>query len=175
MYRRDVGTAILLASAAWACSSAPRTPPPAPSADERVAQVLAAANRWTGTLNPTQGRTATAVTTTRKRAYGTVELRVAPNRPTNTHVVLNVSVPMEPGLTNLGWAIHEGNCGSGTPPVMSPGSFPSIVVSTNGRGAVDEDIAFKLPEYGSYHLNVFRGNGTQLTDVITCANLRRQT
>lgn len=172
MYRTS--SVLLVALASLACASAPPNPAPAPSADQRVAEVLAAANRWTGTLNPTQGRTATAVTTTRQRAYGTVELRVAPNRPTNTHVVLNVSVPMEPGLTNLGWAIHEGNCGSGNPPVMSPGSFPTIIVSTNGRGSVDDDIAFKLPEYGSYHLNVFRGNGTQLTDVITCANLRRQ-
>lgn len=173
MYRTS--TALFLASASLACSSAQPNPAPAPSADQRVAEVLAAAKRWTGTLNPTQGRTATVVTTTRQRAYGNVVLTVAPNRPTLTHVVLNVSVPMEPGLNNLGWSIHQGNCGSGSPPVMSPGAFPTMVVSTNGRGALEDDIAFRLPDFGSFHVNVFRGNGTQLSDVITCANLRKDT
>jgi hypothetical protein len=91
-----------------------------------------------------------------------------------THVRLTVSVPVEPGLTNLGWAIHPGECGSGDPPVMAPGTFPTIVLSANGRGTVDDDIAFELPQSGSYHVNVFRGTGTQLSDVITCAGLRRQ-
>jgi hypothetical protein len=175
MHPRDLRTAVFLSAAAWACASAPK-PPPAPtgSADSRIAEVLAEARRWTGTLNPTQGRTGAAVTTTRQKAYGTVELRVTPNRPTVSHVVLNVSVPVEPGLTNLGWAIHQGNCGSGNPPVMAPGAFPTIVLSVNGRGAVDDDIAFTVPDFGNYHVNVFRGNGNQLSDVITCGNLRRQ-
>jgi hypothetical protein len=50
-----------------------------------------------------------------------------------------------------------------------------IVVSGNGRGTVEDDIAFTLPESGSYHVNVFRSGGTQLTDVLTCANIRKQT
>lgn len=174
MHPQDIRT-VFLAAAALACASAPQTPPaPAGSADSRIAEVLAEAKRWTGTLNPTQGRTGAAVTTTRQKAYGTVELRVTPNRPTVSNVQLSVSVPVEPGLTNLGWAIHPGNCGSGNPPVMAPGAFPTIVLSANGRGTVNDDIAFTVPDFGSYHVNVFRGNGTQLNDVITCGNLRRQ-
>jgi hypothetical protein len=163
-------------AAAAALSGCATTPPvnSAPSSDaDRTAAVLAASNRWTGSLNPTQGRTGAAVTTTRQKAFGTVELTVSPNRPTVTHTRLTVSVPVEPGLTNLSWAIHQGNCGSGNPPVMSPGSFPTILLSANGRASIDDDIPFKLPESGNYHLNVFRGSGTQLSDVITCANLRR--
>jgi hypothetical protein len=75
----------------------------------------------------------------------------------------------------VSWSIHPGECGAGTPPVLSPGAFPLIVVSGNGRASVEGDIAFTLPESGSYHVNVFRSNGTQLSDVLTCGNLRRQT
>lgn len=164
-----------LAAAVAACASAPAVNPTPTSDGDRAAALIASANRWTGTLNPTQGRTGAAVTTTRQKAYGTVELTVARNRQTLTHVRLTVSVPVEPGLNNLGWAIHPGNCGSGNPPVVAPGMFPVMVLSVNGRGTVDDDIPFTLPESGSYHLNVFRGSGTQLSDVITCADLRRQT
>jgi hypothetical protein len=163
-----------LTAAAAACASAPAANRDPPSDSERTAAIIAATNRWTGRLNPTQGRTGAAVTTTRQKAFGTVELTVAPNRQTNTHVRLTVSVPTEPGLNNLGWGIHPGNCGSGNPPVIAPGMFPMMVLSANGRGTVDDDIPFQLPETGNYHLNVFRGSGTQLNDVITCADLHRQ-
>lgn len=163
-----------LAGSLAACASASTVNSTPPSDSDRAAAVLAATNRWTGTLNPTQGRTAVVVTTTRQKAFGTVELTVTPNRPTLTHVRLTVSVPIEPGLNNLGWGIHPGNCGSGNPPVLAPGMFPAMVLSTNGRASVDDDIPFQLPEVGNYHLNVFRGGGTQLNDVITCADLRRQ-
>lgn len=173
MQLRHLFAAAVFVATLPSCASAPAAKQEPQSDADRVAALLAASNRWTGTLNPTQGHTGVAVTTTRQKAYGTVELTVSPNRPTVTHVRLTVSVPVEPGLNNLGWAIHQGGCGSGTPPVMSPGAFPSIVLSTDGRGTVDDDIAFTLPASGNYHLNVFRGNGTQLSDVITCANLRR--
>jgi hypothetical protein len=57
--------------------------------------------------------------------------------------------------------------------MMAPGTFPSLVLSTNGRAALDDDIGFTLPGTGTYHVNVFRGSGMQLSDVITCASLRR--
>jgi hypothetical protein len=164
----------LFSVALCACATAPAITPDPNSDAGRTQAVLAAAKRWTGALNPTQSYAAAAVTTTRQKAYGTVELTVSPNRPTVTRVRLNVSVPVEPGLTNLGWAIHPGSCGSGAPAMMAPGTFPTIVLSANGRGSVDDDIGFTLPESGSYHVNVFRGNGTQLSDVITCAPLRRE-
>jgi len=166
--------AAALTGALVACASAPAVTPDPNSDSGRTAEVLALANRWTGTLNPTQGRTATVAATMRQKAVGTVELTVLPNRPTFTHVRLSVTVPNEPGLNNLGWGIHPGNCGSGTPPVVAPGMFPMMVVSANGGASLDDNIPFQLPESGNYHLNVFRGGGTQLNDVITCADLRRQ-
>jgi hypothetical protein len=166
--------AAALTGALVACASAPAAKPDPTSDSGRTDALLALTNRWTGTLNPTQGRTAAVAATTRQKAFGTVELTVLPNRPTFTHVRLSVTVPIEPGLNNLGWGIHPGNCGSGTPPVIAPGMFPMMVVSTNGGASLDDNIPFQLPESGNYHLNVFRGGGTQLNDVITCADLRRQ-
>lgn len=167
-------TAAIAGTAVSACATTtPVNSAPQPSSEQTSAMVVAA-NRWTGRLNPTQSYKGAAVATERQMAYGNVELTVSPNRPSLTHVRLTVSVPMQPGMDNLGWAIHPGGCGSGNPPVMAPGAFPLMVLSANGRGLIDSDIPFTLPKSGSYHVNVFRGGGTQLTDVITCADLRKQ-
>jgi hypothetical protein len=174
MHLSRLFTPALISFVVCACATAPAVTPEPNSDAARTQAILAGAKRWTGSLNPTQSYAAAAVTTTRQKAYGSVELTVSPNRPTVTHVRLTVSVPVEPGLTNLGWAIHPGSCGSGAPPMMAAGTFPTIVLSSNGRGSVDDDIGFTVPESGSYHVNVFRGAGTQLTDVITCATLRRE-
>ena len=52
--------------------------------------------------------------------------------------------------------------------------FPTIQVSNSGRGSVNADIPFVGKENVDYHVNVFRGQGTQLTDVLTCGELRRE-
>lgn len=170
---RMIAAALLLAGGA-ACATAPAVNPPPNSDAARTAAIIESSQRWTASLNPTQGNSGVAVTTTRQKAFGTVELTVSPNRPSVSHVRLTVSVPMEPGLNSLGWGIHEGSCGSGTPLIMSAGTFPVIILSPNGRGTVDDDIPLTLPQTGSYHVNVFRGSGNQLTDVITCGEIRRQ-
>jgi hypothetical protein len=167
-------TAALASAAVTACASTPAVNSGPQPGSNQTAVESTGANRWTGSLNPTQSFKGAAVASERQKAYGTVELTVASSRSTLTHVRLTVSVQMEPGLDNLGWAIHPGNCGSGNPPVIAPGMFPMIVLSANGRGVVESDIPFTLPESGIYHVNVFRGSGTQLTDVMTCADLRKQ-
>jgi len=167
------GSASLVAAALSGCAAAPAATPDPGSQPVPSQTVGVAVSRWTGVFNPKQGYTGTVVTTTRQKAYGNVELLISPDRPNVTRVRLSVSVPVEPGLTNLGWAVHPGGCGSGAPPLMAPGTFPSMVLGSNGRAALDDDIGFTLPGTGSYHVNVFRGAGMQLSDVITCASLRR--
>ncbi len=174
MHLRHFLTVALASTAVSACATTPAANSGPQPGSDRIAVAPAGANRWTGNLNPTQSFKGVAAASERQKAYGTVELTVLPNRASLTHVRLSVSVPMEPGLDNLGWAIHPGDCGSGDPPVIAPGMFPMMVLSPNGRGAVDTDIPFVLPESGNYHVNVFRGNGTQLSDVMTCGNIRRQ-
>ena len=171
---RHLLTAAIASTAVTACATATPVTTGSPPRNEQTTQTMPGTSRWTGKLNPTQSYTGSAVATERQMAYGNVELTVSPNSPNLTHVRLTVSVRVEPGMDNLGWAIHPGTCGSGNPPVLTPGAFPMMVLSANGRAAVDNDIPYVLPESGNFHLNVFRGSGTQLSDVITCADLRKQ-
>lgn len=167
-------TSAIVAGALCGCASAPPPNPSPPPDSEQSVTVYPTIKRWTGTLSPTQSFQATATASRRQNAHGRVELTVSPSTPTLSHVTLTVSLPTEPGLNILGWGLSQGRCGSGTPPVLSPSAFPPIQVSTSGQGNVDIKIPFILSETGTYHVNVFRGSGTQLNNVITCAQLRRE-
>ena len=174
MALRQILTAAVVSTALASCASAPPVSSGPQPENRSGTTIYPAVKRWTGKLSPTQSYSAAAVASQRQNAYGSVELTVSANNPTLTRVVLTVSVPMGFGLETLGWGLSQGNCGSGNPPVLSPSSFPTIQINANGQGKVDTSIPFVLPESGNYHVNVFRGSGAQLTDVITCASLRRQ-
>lgn len=52
--------------------------------------------------------------------------------------------------------------------------FPTIEVSANGRGEMDRVLPLTLPATGPYHVNVYRGGGSYLENVLTCGNLSRR-
>lgn len=162
-----------VSTALASCAGAPPVGSPAPPMSEQSVAVYPIIKRWIGTFTPRRSYNAAAVGSKRQNAYGSVELTVSPSSPTLTHVTLKVSLPNEPGLDLAGWGLSEGRCGSGNPPILSPGMFPAIQLRSSGQGNADAKIPFVMPETGSYHVNVFRRSGTQLTDVITCAELRR--
>jgi len=166
--------AALVSTALAGCASAPQTTPAPQPANTQSATGYPTMKRWTGTLTPSQSYNAAAVSSNRQNAYGHVDLEVLPSNPMLTHVTITVSVPAEPGLDYLGWGISQGNCGSGNPPVLSLSAFPVIQLSANSQGKADAKIPFVLPDNGIYHLNVFHGAGTQLSNVMTCAQLRRR-
>lgn len=174
MLIRHLFIAAALSTVLVSCAS---TPPvswePQPAGDQNVA-AYPTMKRWTGTFNPTRSYNAAAVASQRQNAYGRAELTVLPANPMLTHVTLTVSVPNEPGLDLVGWGLSEGRCGSGNPPVLSPSVFPAIQLNASGQGKTDTTIPFIIPENGTYHVNVFRGSGTQLTNVLTCADLQRK-
>lgn len=125
--------------------------------------------RWQGTLQATQQRTGMAAPTSQNKTTGSVSLtEVGPER---TRVRMIVSTPVS-SVSALQWAILPGRCGSGTLPIAVVSSFPAIEISNNGRGELDMEIPLALPTSGTFHVNVYRG-GTQLNNVITCANLSR--
>lgn len=174
MLLRQFLTAAFASAALASCASAPPVNSgPQPDSDQSVT-VYPTIKRWTGTLNPTQSYQATATASRRQNAHGRVELTVSPSSPTLSHITLTVSLPTDAGLNILGWGLSQGRCGSGSPPVLSPSAFSPIQVSNSGQGNVNVKIPFILSETASYHVNVFRGSGTQLSDVITCAQLRRE-
>lgn len=174
MLLRRLFAASVASTALASCASAPPvSSAPQPVADQS-ATIYPTVKTWTGTLNPTQSYQGSAVASRRQNGYGRVELSVSPNTPTLTHVVMDVSVPLEPGMDLVGWGLSPGRCGSGTPLVLSPSMFPAIQLGPNGQGHIDAKIPFIIPDNGNYHVDVFRGSGTQLSNVITCAGLRRE-
>jgi len=172
MLLRQLFAASIVTTAIAGCASAPATgSTPKPEAGRGVSG-YPIVQRWIATLNPTQSYNSSATSTQRQNAYGRVELTVDPNTPTLTDVKLVVTVPA--GLDVVGWGLSQGRCGSGNPPVLAPSAFPAIQISPSGRGSADAELPFVIPETGTYHVNVFRGTGTQLTNVITCGELRRE-
>ncbi|HJP85977.1 MAG TPA: hypothetical protein VJ852_08310 [Gemmatimonadaceae bacterium] len=166
---------IVVGLSAVGCASAPAaTPPSEPNADRSATgTVYPAQKRWNGTLNPTRSFNGTAVASERQNAYGRAEVTVSANNPSLSRVTLTVTVPNEPGLDVAGWGLSEGRCGSGNPPVLAPSMFAPIQLNSSGQGKVDATIPYVIPDNGTYHINVFRRGGTQLSDVITCGELRR--
>lgn len=173
MHLRRITTAILSLAALSGCASAPpavATATPAPSNDR--AQTISAAGtptRWQGTFQATQQRTGMAAPTSQNKTTGSIFLAQA--GASRTRIRLIVSTPIANSMA-LQWAIAPGRCGSGSLPITGVERFPIIEISNNGRGELDMEMPLTLPTTGSYHANVYSG-GTQLNNVITCANLRQ--
>ena len=155
-----VSAAGLLASGCASSPSATNEAPATPSS-----------SGWIGTFQPTQERTGVLAPTRLQQAGGTVRLRQSVRDPQRTTVVLAVSSAVQQP-TSLRWALLPGRCGSGSLPLLSFEQFPPLDVTSSGRGQLEIDIPVQLPQSGAYHVNVYH-EGTQITNVLTCATLRR--
>lgn len=134
-------------------------------------QGATAGSRWTGSLQPTQQSSGSVGPRGQSKAFGTV--RLSSKGVDRTVVDLSLSTSLQ-NSTSLNWALLPGRCGTGSLPVVGIERFPVIEVGTNGRGQLSSEMALALPESGTYHLNVYWGSGQQLSDVMTCANLRKE-
>lgn len=137
------------------------------------AEAIAAAGtpvRWQAMLQATQERTSRLAPTVRNRTTGYVFL--SPAGSERTRVRLAVSTTGHDGSA-LQWAIVPGRCGSDMMPIAPVERFPIIDIGANGRGELDMELAITMPARGQYHVSVFRGRGSQLSNVITCGNLTR--
>lgn len=76
-------------------------------------------------------------------------------------------------MTDAHWALVTGRCGSGAIPVLIVSQFPTMTVS-NGRAHLTGDVPIALPTSGTYHVNVYRSNGADESDVLACANLKME-
>jgi hypothetical protein len=128
--------------------------------------------RWSGSLQPTQQRTGEMAPTAQTKAFGTVVLTVSERNPNHTRARITLSAPIQ-SATELRWAILPGGCGTGSLPLAAVEQFPVLEISSNGRGELDAEVPLTLPTMGTYHVNVY-WRGQQVTDVMTCANLRRE-
>jgi hypothetical protein len=126
--------------------------------------------RWSGNLQPTQQRTGNLAVTGKQGVYGTVLLLPATSSPNRSRVQITVSSQAS-NSTTYRWALLPGRCGSPTLPTIGFEQFPPIEISNNGRGSLDMEMALTLPTNGQYHVNVYE-RGQQLSDVLTCSNLK---
>lgn len=127
--------------------------------------------RWSGSLQPTQQRTGGLGPTGQNKTFGSVML--TSKGPDRMAIMISLSTPLQ-NSTTLNWAMLTGRCGSGSLPLVGIEQFPVIDVGTNGRGQVNGEMALELPASGTFHVNVYWAGGRQLSDVMTCANLRRE-
>ena len=127
--------------------------------------------RWSANLQPTQQRTGELAPTGQQKATGTVLLTPSASDPSRMTVQITISAPANSSST-LRWGIYPGRCGSSALALAGIEAFPTIDVGSNGRGQVAGEIPIRLESGAMYHVNVFKGRGTDLTDVLTCGNLR---
>ncbi len=124
--------------------------------------------RWTGSFQPQQQTTGTVAATGTARIFGNFSLTPG---PTPNYSVASLTITTPEGGNQFGWAILPSRCGSASLPLLSIDRFPPIETSGSGRGAVNQNLSLTFPTTGSYHVNVYRGRGTELSDVVACANL----
>lgn len=128
--------------------------------------------RWSGNFTPVQVRSSNVAMRTQSRIYGTVSLTTADGNPDRTRARLNFTSQSGANSFTVQWALVPGRCGSGGLPVLPIDNFPMIEVGGDGRAQLDTELALSLPDAGEYHVNVYNG-GQELSNVITCANLKR--
>ncbi|HEX2721288.1 MAG TPA: hypothetical protein VHM24_00105 [Gemmatimonadaceae bacterium] len=146
---------------------------PTPSATAATGTAAAPSDgpvRWTGSLQPMQQRTGGLGPTGQNKAFGNVSL--TSRGPERTAVSISLSTPLQ-SSTALSWAVLPGRCGTGSLPIAGIERFPVIEVGANGRGQLESEMSLGLPTSGTYHVNIYWGSGSQLSDVMTCANLRK--
>lgn len=119
-----------------------------------------------------QQRTAAVERAAQHRVTGSVSLTPRSIDIERVRVALIVSSTEHSG-SSLRWAVLPGRCGASALPLLSYEQFPTIEVGGNGRGEVNAELLMRLDMGGTYHVNVYQSRGTQLSDVVTCANLRQ--
>jgi hypothetical protein len=165
-----------LAMLAVAGCASSGTPEPATNGSPATASATTSGTvqRWSGALSPTIQRTANIAGGDRARAFGNVTLTRHPTDEGRMLVSLSLTAPATSSITGLQWALLPGRCGSGAVPVTSVDRFPPIEMGSGNRGTLNTDVAIALPQSGAYHVNVYWPGGSQLENVMTCANLRAE-
>jgi hypothetical protein len=132
------------------------------------------AERWTGSMQPTQTRSGSVSISTKNKTFGSVSMsKVGMGNMDRMHVGLTLTYPTTSGVS-LQWAIVPGRCGSGDLPLIGVDQFPPLEIGSNGRGQVNADVPLDMRASDTYHVNVYLG-GQQLDNVVSCGNLKYET
>lgn len=172
MILKPIFTSILAAALAACAASTPVTDTGTPDPSVRTsASASGESVRWSGSLQPAQQRTGGLGPTGQNKTFGNVML--VSRGPERMAVEISLSTPLQ-GSTSLSWALVPGQCGSAAMPLVGIERFPVIEVGNNGRGQLNAEMSLALPASGTFHVNIYWPGGQQLSDVMTCGNLRKR-
>jgi hypothetical protein len=161
----------LLATGGCASGHQPQSAPTVASATA-TNQLGPGLLEWDGRFQAIQQQTGDGTSVrAHNNANGTVKLTAAGMGRTTAE--LNIFTPLTTA-TDVRWAMASGACGSGALPLLPVDEFPEIQVSSNGHGSLTSDVSVPMPTAGSFHVNIYWGDGRDESDVMTCANLRVQ-
>lgn len=168
-------TPAVAALALAGCASSGTSSPAAGATPDATASVASGTvQRWSGALNPTQQRTGNLAGGDRARAFGNVVLTKSPSDENRMIASISLTAPETNSVTGLQWALLPGRCGSGAVPLTNVERFPPIDMGSGGRGSLTAEVPLALPTSGTYHVNIYWPGGSQLENVMTCANLRAE-
>ncbi len=125
--------------------------------------------QWTGRFQSQLQRSGEVSPRGQVSAEGNITLMETRNE--RVRVTIRLSAPRQQS-TSLRWAVLSGQCGSASMPVLSYQQFPMIEMGSNGRGQLDVELPLTLEVTTTYHANIYMGSGNQLSDLVSCANLR---
>jgi hypothetical protein len=104
------------------------------------------------------------------RVDGTVTL--TPSRLSSDRFGVDMDFTSDRGSETLLWGVVSGRCGSGDLPLVSPRDLAPVVVTNNGSARLHAEFRAPLTAGQDYHVNLYANDGTQLADVVACANLK---
>jgi membrane-bound lytic murein transglycosylase len=160
---------LLLAACASGSGTASSNPPSTPASQAGRASVETV--RWTGSFQPIQQQSGSLTPRGTNKTYGSVTLSRARSGPTRTRAEINLTT----GLTTsalLHWAIAPSRCGAADLPLLGVDQFPPIEISNSGQGRLDGEVPLTVPTAGTYHIDIYWGNGQDRSDVMACANVK---
>ena len=165
-----LAAAVALAATAAACVSARRGPPgltPVTSLTDTLPARPALVGNFQSVINAATGMLAAG---RGPRVDGTV--RLTQSRHADDQFSVDFSFNSERGAESLLWTVVPGTCGSGELALVSPRALARIEVQGNGRGQLRAEFRGTLTPGRDYHVNLYANGGTDLADVVACANLK---
>lgn len=124
--------------------------------------------QWSGRFKSVQQQSANIDPRGRNVASGSIVLTAQGDNVTRAQI--DLSGPIEDSQ-QLHWAVAPGPCLSGTIPLLAVNEFPELDMR-RGHGQLDQTVPISLPTSGSYHVNVYNGDGSDESSVLTCAPLK---
>jgi hypothetical protein len=151
---------LTVVASTFACAGTTGRTPPSQSGDLT----------WTGRFTASMERSSAVRARVLQHSEGRVTLsETRDGKRMRAHVYISSPDHVS---TSLRWAVLPGQCGSAAFPVLSYQQFPFIEMSTNGRGELSAELPMTLDVSEAYHVNVYKGSGVEVSNVLSCTNLR---